>query len=1246
MSEKSHRQDQALDARPARPHGGPTAALDDAQAHTKPSALWLAQGAAREEAVAREGTRGPAGELPYRGELEQALGVDLAGVAAYRGDAAKAAADKLGAEAYALRDQNAVVFGDAMPSKELVAHEVVHTLQRRGEGAVSEDEREADALGGKLAAGERVDVGAIASGGGKVRKKEKVNLSKIFDDYLQGFEESLEERYGPALPPGDKVEDAAAPDLIDLHEDGRISTEAYSDETKLAGVGLASTETEVTKRGIAETRAELRGAIDKGRTECAVRMIGCTFKAAQAKLAKQQLDNEIAAIDADTQLDPNLVFAQRALLCAKVAGVEQQLAELEKERAAYKQLDQHLADERAVLDSDKPADVAKRVEHAAANFVKATETTTTKRSTAIDLLAGTFKRTRELEHVEHDEAGDDTHAFKTEKTVKAGGGKLSSATTESRSKKRTADGVTTGTEREVETTNDVLVNKDGSYGLGRGKKLSGAIENSYGKATGGAGLGGAITANIIEIPQAMGETRYAVVVTIDVALALEAGLEKAHENEEKKTKARAAFKASGSAAAQLTQTRVMSETEVKRYLGELDKVANGGTPKSDKPEFGVLHKALAGAASLDDMLLGAASVASSSEAAKQMKLDESIELTTKVGGEVSGSLGGSAGAGGAKSVGVEGSAKGELFRTLKVGRVTSTKGDKELVEVTCSFGTSSEIHGAATASMLGVSATVGRRAWDSETETVTFRLDDTQPDYGYLYDEIVQTLTPGDLKVLRTSRRFAQHVQAYASKTTTGDEDQLGIGGALGVDDKRSVERTSERGMTEGRFTGAEEGRSTRSTGFSIGALEALRRTQTDGARFDIADGVSMLDVSEATDASWIGRFDPDAKDYLTEQTPAKAAQKALHETYKKLDGFFLDPEDVEVIVQKARTNPTAWNNVAFHADNNDDTGRAEAWRALRVELARREIPNEPGVPIEVARELHHGTLIASFMASDKDAKGADYMRVLLRGYAAAGGGDGRPGGTMYEFPADVSAQKYRELRRAMKALPLTLATWVADGEAGLEPGQAYIAGLQFDVATMLKSIEQSYGFESERARMEMIAELRELAASVPKAQRDFQRQCTGVEPDARQEMYDGIADAKAKVSALETTLEKSKISEQWLLDRLERRTEEYAGQALREEMAPLITNLRELWKQHVLLVKDVRAACAAGCTESKRVSMSSRDARKELDIAFSRFPALYAAFQKADRFNVGLLQPRTLGGDGLRAEDVLANMQEDFSYY
>lgn len=1213
MTDKQHREDNALDARPGSQRGGREPGEDGTASNKKPSNLWLglARGSAREEAVARKGASGGASEVPYREELEESLETDLSGVKAYTGKQAAESADQLGAEAYAMRDDDAIVFGDSNPSKELVAHEVAHMLQH-GSGEIGQDEAEADAVGAQLAAGTKVDAAAIKSGGGKVRKKEKTDLSKVFEDWLHGEK--------PHGSDPSEIETATRADGTDLSstiagatntmrglaDDGTFGSRSETGDVAVSGAGLTVSHEETERIGkTRETKHEVAASIDSAAALIKTERLDNAMERLSTYSRNITLQLELDKLD-EADLDPALAAGARSALVTRLAEGNARLAKLEAEEAAYAKLSKAIVAEKAALVSSDPALVALRLADAEETFMG--KETTRKKSFGFDVLAGTVKRSVSVETTDSDETGTMTSGASRESSVELGGG-LAYTKSGTRSKSRAdADGNKHATEVTREDTTKVIAKDDGTVGVGREKKLSGAIENSFGKATGGVGCGGAVTANIIELPHEGAESEYAVIVTINVGLAVEAGGEKT--GEVAKGKLAGSLSAKAGAEGELTQTRILDRAGAKSYLDAIDAVSNGGKPSSDKREIEVLYRAVNGLGSVDEILYGAAATLGSSNAAKAMGVDESIELTTKV----SAGIDASASYGGA---GASGGASGEVYRGMKIGRVAGNPG-QELVEITVTFGDSSDIHGALTGAALGVSATYGQKAWDSSNEAVTFRLDSKAEDYAALYDEVVGTMSRNGLIELRKSRRFARHVKSYSSTTATGDETSLDLSGVLGVSDTEARSYESKRGMTDGQLDISETGTQTRSTGFSVGPLELLKRSQQDQAQFEIKDGVSTLDISESTETGALGQFEFSLDDLLTADSPAKAAEKALVKQQRMLEGFFLDPEDLERLAQKAKHDPASWGNVPLHADRPGAIENATAWEDLRRALKSPKLDDDRSIPLETRRELALGGAVARFTSRTTHAKAVEYFRVLLRDWRAGADGDI---GTAYEFPADVPVNEYKDVRRRCKGLDLALATYVPDMESGAEDGLAVVTDLQLDLAKILKKVEESYGFSDERNRMEMIAELRALAAEIPKTRRDFLRSCSGDVVTPEMDTGDAVADAKSQVTHLEATIDKSKVSEIWLLDRAQRQYEDNDYGERAEKMEPLINQLLAIYPLHVALVKELRGAYAAAGVETGawKVSQPGSAERMYNDIWISRFIDLFSAYRKAKPNNMGV---------------------------
>jgi hypothetical protein len=121
----------------------------------------------------RQATAGAGGPLPFRAQLEASFGEDFGGVRCFFGQAAALGAIDAGAAAQG----EVIAFASARPSKEQVAHELTHVVQRRGGpragGAKGGDasglsapgggvEAEARTVAKQAAAGERVDVNGQA----------------------------------------------------------------------------------------------------------------------------------------------------------------------------------------------------------------------------------------------------------------------------------------------------------------------------------------------------------------------------------------------------------------------------------------------------------------------------------------------------------------------------------------------------------------------------------------------------------------------------------------------------------------------------------------------------------------------------------------------------------------------------------------------------------------------------------------------------------------------------------------------------------------------------------------------------------------------------------------------------------------------------------------------------------------------------------------------------------------------------
>jgi len=129
------------------------------------------QFSAKPDDAADTGMSGPAGPLPHRDALRASFGDAVDTVPFYGGTpSAIWACAAMGTQAFVRG--GAIIAASAAPPLEIIAHELVHILQRTGEGAVtgvasggSDAEREASDQGRAAANGQPVSVSASAAGG-------------------------------------------------------------------------------------------------------------------------------------------------------------------------------------------------------------------------------------------------------------------------------------------------------------------------------------------------------------------------------------------------------------------------------------------------------------------------------------------------------------------------------------------------------------------------------------------------------------------------------------------------------------------------------------------------------------------------------------------------------------------------------------------------------------------------------------------------------------------------------------------------------------------------------------------------------------------------------------------------------------------------------------------------------------------------------------------------------------------------
>lgn len=1002
-------------------------------------------------------------------------------------------------------------------------------------------------------------------------------------------------------------------DTLDLRYGVKLTQEDVVEQGALARAPRSA-------EAIATERVRVSGAINDAKAELTVQMVVSQFH--QTGLTMKAARLEAQADELAAALDPELVEGKRNLLHAEAKSARAEAAAIEEEVQARQRLiatlDEGLADLNA---QDDAWEVARDLAAAELEF-RGKLKVTRKSSLGLDVVKGAITRERGVTEVATDEQGGTlTTNEHTSTKITAGKGMHGERTSQQGHSIADAEGNVLSAEETTKTRGGgVSLGEDGAVGLTGSSKLSKAIETSHGKTTHSVSCGGGVNVNVIALPRARpGDAQqFSVVVTLNLEAALAFGAEKKKGG--KHGTGKLGLDASARLEGQLTHTHILDAAGAATYLAALEQAGAGDKGAAGKaPELSLLQKAITGLETVDDLAATATATVGSPDAAARLGADESVELTLRAGASLDASLGGES-ADEKSSVGGSLGAARDAYRTLKIAGVAGAPG-QELVDVTVMFGDGADQHGALTASALGVSVSAGARQWGKGEQAVTFRLDAAGgEEYRALYSEIVATSSRDALVALRQSPRFRAHVLAYSSKAEAGGETSLGIAGALGVAAKDSWSRSSARGQDEaGELTADEIGTSSTSTGFSVGPLELLRRSQTASAHFESRGGVSTLDLAETTEQTGLGGFEvPTLREVLAAESPLKALEAAVTETRKTLAGFLLDPEDLLAVARRAK-DEAAWSRVpiaaGIHALPTDEEYRG--WAALRRELVSPTL--DAGASLEhlaLERELARGRALADFMAETGKAKGVKYLQCVLRDYGAQGG-ESEDLGLAYEFPEGIKPERFMELRFQLRTIEKKV-TSLSPME-GLEA----CATLEVDTAELLDQLGRA-DFHSERARLEMIGELRERAIGVASCRRALEREAGLGDNQTSDPAAEAAADARTRVHHREEQVIQSKCAELRLLQRCETVfADDPSSIEVDDQLGPILVEggqLDEVFEQHVKNIVSLRATYrAAGTPQADWLcSADVHDSARTYDVDMDRALSALWAYYKSKPLRLG----------------------------
>lgn len=1123
------------------------------------------------ETIARgeQGVAGPGSEVPHRASLEQAIGADFGGVRAHTGPEAQAACVELGAEAFALG--NDVAFLDENPAPEVVAHELAHTMQQGGEATVqplaesspaTDAEGEADAVADHVRSGAPGPARVHVRGGGERAVRRLAGLVHKFDAWAtkRGFSANSEAH---------TVTHERSSDHLVAGESDQLATQTNSTAFDWSKLSLQVKDEFSVKSA---DPALLRGEIEDGRD-----IVARDQKQLQRERAA--VDRELSAMGLDDERDPSVGAARDKL--------EKRAKLIDDEIAANKKTLQTIDGQLAKLDQGNVGEVLKEAKETARDY---SQRSLLKQATIWSIDTKSIGRSTTRTETEHHGNGTSSSKERQDSVSGEVGEGVKAKKSKSETHRRTdAAGNSMGEHsREREVSGGVVMKEDGSVGLGGGGKLKESLTSQHGTNVFVEASGtGAYTVNIIPIPD-RDPPAFAAVTTLSLGGELGGGVGK--ESSGKRGKGSGKLTAGASASVEVTHTHVLDQAQVRGYLADLEKAGEGKPTAGKLPEFALLQRAHAGIMDADDAAIAVQSLFGDSAAAAGMSGEESIEMTTKVGARAGVSVG-AEGKGGGKG-GVEAGGSKEVYRTVKISRLPDA-GDAKLMEVTIAFGGADTMHGALTASGLGVSAKVGAKQWSSADELVTFRLDANEPDYEELYGEVVGCLTPNGLISLRENPRYLAHVARYTRKKAHGGSTSFEVGPSSGIGSfgsERAHSRTNEITKEDGAYTVTDTGGSTDTTRVTLGPVDVLRHDRAESVKSVNEGGRQFIEIGEdSTDTSVQWKI-PGLKELITAESPAKAVKKAMEAKRTRLVEYHLDDAALDVLVARARDS-SGWTDVGNRHYNPviGRRGDLDRWHALRNQLITPAVSAELAAwDPAAARSVARGAALCDFM--DQSYNGFGFLQAATREW---NDGLSLDIGVMYEWPMTLKPYEpiIDKVRRRVALIDIELDAFESDEENGAALGADVVTNIQKTLSDFQGVVEGCTSFHNPRAKLEILNDIDEMRNRLVQQRREFFLSFGDGTRDAEVEDENDHAVQIRRRNQLEDLCGNARKEEIRLMvkARIAAKDGGMFGPRVMDELPPVLHELRELHYYWIERIKELRHVYLATDTESSGWMVSKR---------------------------------------------------------
>jgi hypothetical protein len=1177
------REQRPTNATPDRREVGPE--VDDQAADTRRAARVSAAVAQREFSPTASatvergeaGVAGPSREVPHRAQLEQAIGADFSDVRAHTDPQAQEACVGLGAEAYALG--NDVAFLEENPAPEVVAHELAHTIQQGGHesgvqplaeaGPDTDAEGQADAVADHVARGAPGPARQHVRSDGLRAVRRRTGVLHKFDAWAKRNKIDFT---GPVAAKKTSVETFGGSETTG---DEHMRTDAQTASFDWSNLSV-SVKDEYTID--AADSDKLRAQIEQGRDIVAEDKK--RLAAEQRKVAQREMDLGFLIVISE---DPE---EEKALL-----------AEQKKVTAKRKILDEELEVATTTLDTIKgqldrlsPATVGKIAGEAGKTARDYSKRSLYKQSTiwTVDTKSIGVKSSTSASERDADGVTSTTTTGQHDSVAIGEGvtGKRSSSS--SHTLTDSAGNTMHEKSRESEVSGGVVMKEDGTVGISGGAKLKDAIKDQHGNsAFVERSATGSYTVNIIAVPD-RDPPEFAVVSTL--SLGGEVGVGAGKEKEGKRGKGSASVSAGASASVEITHTHLLSAGQARKYIEDLDAADQGKPTEGKMPEFALLQRAHAGVMSGDEAAGAVQSLFGNPTAAATMADEESIEMTTKVGARAGAALAGE-GAGGSKA-GAEGGVATEVYRSLKVARLPSP-GDSKLMEVTVAFGGKDTMHGALTASGLGVSAKVGGKQWGSADELLTFRLDASEPDYAELYQEVVGCMTPGQLMAMRSNPRYKAHVARYTTKQAHGGDSSFEVGPASGIaafGSERSHSRSTEVTKEDDGFQVTDAGGSTDTTRLTLGPVDVLRSDRAETAEASNVGGRQFVNIGEATTETSVQWELPGFKELITAESPAKAVKKAMELKRTRMVDYHLDDAALDKLVGRAYDS-SGWSAIAarHYNPNLGRRGDDDRWQSLRTQLIKPTVSKDIAAwDPAAARSIARASALCDFMAGSYDGFG--FVQGALREW---NDGDSVDIGVMYEWPPTLIGlrQPVEQLRKRVALVDLELEPFKADEDEGRAKGLELVASLQANLDKYEPLIRGCGSFSQARAKIEILNDFDLMRNRLIEQRREF---LLGFGDGTRDEHTEAKNDKKMQLrrkEQLESLCLQAKAEEITLFGRAGNasRKEGMFGKTVLDKLAPVLEEVRELHVTWIERVKELRHVCLAACLASSEWTVSAK---------------------------------------------------------